>query len=50
MIQSIQTWTMKRESSARSRDPAGHMIDALRYCVMGTLDYKQSRPSHVRIV
>ena len=50
MIQSIQTWTMKRESSARSRDPAGHIIDALRYCVMGTLDYKQSRPSHVRIV
>ena len=49
LIQSIQTWTMKRESSARSRDPAGHMIDSLRYCLMGTLDHRYATPHRIRI-
>ena len=49
LIDSIQGWTMKRESSARSRDKLGHMIDSLRYCLMGTLDNKYVSPSKVRI-
>ena len=37
-IQSIQRWTMKTSQSARSKDPDGHCIDALRYATLTTLE------------
>ena len=37
-IQSIQRWTMKKTQSERSRDPDGHCVDALRYCVTPVIE------------
>jgi len=44
-IMSLQRWTMKRTQSQRSRDPDGHNIDALRYCVVPIIDVKYKTPS-----
>ena len=49
LIRSINGWTMKRESSARSRDPLGHAIDAMRYAVLPIIDYKYTSPQNIRI-
>tara|TARA_B100000927_G_scaffold190579_1_gene153635 strand:+ start:910 stop:2343 length:1434 start_codon:yes stop_codon:yes gene_type:complete len=49
LIQSMQNWTMKRNSSDRSRDPHGHAIDAMRYCIMPIIDYKYITPHNIRI-
>ena len=48
-ISSITNWTMKRTQSDRSKDKFGHNIDALRYCVMGTLDYRYRPPAKMRL-
>ena len=50
LIQSIQKWTMKRQSSARSVDVHGHHIDAMRYCLLPTLDrVGYNSPQKIRI-
>jgi len=49
LIQSIQNWTMKRDSSQRSKDRWGHCIDAMRYAVLQTIDYKYIIPQTIRI-
>jgi len=48
-IESIMSWTMKRNQSERSRDPFGHCIDALRYAVMPVIDYKYRPPVRLRV-
>lgn len=48
-IESIMSWTMKRNQSERSRDPYGHCIDALRYAVMPVIDYKYRPPVRLRV-
>ena len=49
-IESIRYWTMKRTSSARSTDPRQHAVDALRYCVLGTIDQRYDRPRNIRVI
>ena len=48
-VKSIQSWTMKRTQSARSRDPHGHAIDALRYGLLPILDYRPNIPQQIRV-
>ena len=48
-IKSIQSWTMKRTQSARSRDPYGHAIDGLRYGLLPILDYKPTIPQQIKV-
>ena len=50
LILSLQRWTMKKNQSARSRDEWGHSVDALRYCVVPTLETnKLNIPGKLRI-
>tara|TARA_R100001591_G_scaffold85007_2_gene91306 strand:+ start:75 stop:284 length:210 start_codon:yes stop_codon:yes gene_type:complete len=49
LIQSLQNWTMKRDSSQRSRDKWGHLIDSMRYAVLPIIDYKYIIPQNIRI-
>jgi hypothetical protein len=48
-IESIMSWTMKRNQSERSRDPYGHCIDAMRYACMPVIDYRYRPPSRLRV-
>jgi hypothetical protein len=48
-VKSIQSWTMKRTQSARSRDPYGHAIDALRYGLLPILDYRPNIPHQIKV-
>lgn len=43
-IRSIQNWTMKKKQYQRSRDEFGHCIDALRYAILGIIDYNIAIP------
>ena len=52
-IHSIRNWTMKRNQSERSRDPAGHCCDALRYAIVSCADMKRgafSTPQKITLV
>lgn len=49
LIKSIQNWTMKRDQSARSRDPYGHSIDALRYASLRLIDKSNYRSTVSKI-
>ena len=49
-IKSIQSWTMKRTQSARSRDPHGHAIDSLFDTdYFPILDYRPNIPQQIRV-
>ncbi len=48
-IESIKKWTMKPKQYQRSRDKYGHCIDALRYCILGEIDYNYSIPKQSRL-
>ncbi len=48
-IKSIQNWTMKRTQTARSRDPYGHCIDALRYGLLPLLDTNPIIPQKIKV-
>ena len=50
LIMSLQRWTMKDSQSARSRDPMGHCVDALRYGVMPYLDNRYKSIPAIRVV
>ena len=49
LITSLQRWTLKRTSSAKSTDPHGHAIDALRYAVMPVIHNKFKPPARIRM-
>jgi len=49
LITSLQRWTLKRTSSAKSTDPYGHAIDALRYAIMPVIHNKFKPPAKIRI-
>ena len=50
LILSIKNWTMKRDSSMRSRDKFGHAVDAMRYAVMPIVDKRYiPQQSSIRI-
>jgi hypothetical protein len=50
LIMSLQRWTMKDTQSARSKDPMGHCIDALRYGVLPHLDNRYKSIPSIRVV
>jgi hypothetical protein len=49
LISSLQRWTLKRTSSAKSTDPYGHAIDGLRYCVLPVIHERFTPPAKIRM-
>jgi len=43
-IKSLKNWTMKSKQYQRSRDKYGHCVDALRYAILGEIDYNLAIP------
>ena len=49
LIEALQRWTLKNNQSRRSEDRHGHIIDAMRYCLMPLLDIDYRAPHKIRI-
>jgi hypothetical protein len=48
-IKSLKNWTMKTKQYQRSRDKYGHCVDALRYAILGEIDYNIAIPRASRL-